>query len=168
MKKVLVIGFDGFPYTLAVRLMEAGVMPNFKSLLAAGSFVQMDSIYPTVSNVAWTCYQTGKNPGKFGVYGFAELTRDFELYIPNSTNCRSKTIPEILSEHGKRVISLGVPGTYPPRPVDGITVGGFLSPSLEKAVYPKSVLPDLERTGYMIDINPMEARRSLDFFKEEN
>jgi len=143
-------------------------MPNFKSRLEAGSFVQMDSIYPTVSNVAWTCYQTGKNPGKFGVYGFAELTRDLELYIPNSTNCRSKTIQEIISEQGKRVISLGVPGTYPPRPVDGITVGGFLSPSLEKAVYPQSILPDLERTGYMIDINPMKARESLDFFKAEN
>jgi predicted AlkP superfamily phosphohydrolase/phosphomutase len=148
--------------------MEEGIFPNFKSLLAEGSFVQMDSIYPTVSNVAWTCYQTGKNPGKFGVYGFAELTPDFDLYIPNSTHCRAKTIQEILSDNGKRVISLGVPGTYPPRPVNGITVGGFLSPSLEKAVYPSSILTELRSTGYMVDINPMKARESLEFFKEEN
>ena len=167
-KKVLVIGLDGFPYTLAVHLMDEGIMPNFKSLMSMGSFNQMDSIYPTVSNVAWTSYQTGKNPGKFGVYGFAELTTEFELFIPNSTNCRSKTIQEILSARGKEVISLGIPGSYPPRPVNGITVGGFLSPSLEKAVYPESILPKLRDTGYLIDINPMKARESLEFFKEEN
>ena len=167
-KRVLVIGLDGFPYTLANRLMDEGIMPNFKSLMSTGSFNQMDSIYPTVSNVAWTSYQTGKNPGKFGVYGFAELTPEFELFIPNSTNCKSKTIQEILSAQGKKVISLGVPGSYPSRPVNGITVGGFLSPSLEKAVYPESILPKLRETGYLIDINPMKARESLEFFKEEN
>jgi len=167
-KQVLVIGLDGFPYTLANRLMDEGIFPNFKSLLEEGYFSQMDSIYPTVSNVAWTSYQTGKNPGKFDVYGFAELTPEFDLYIPNSTNCKSKTIQEIISESGKRVISLGIPGTYPPRPINGITVGGFLSPTLDKAVYPKSILPELQKTGYMVDINPMKARESLEFFKEEN
>lgn len=167
-KQVLVIGLDGFSYTLANRLMDEGIMPNFKALVEEGSFSQMDSIYPTVSNVAWTSYQTGKNPGKFGIYGFAELTPDLDLYIPNSTNCKSKTIQEIISENGKRVISLGIPGTYPPRPINGITVGGFLSPTLEKAVYPASILPELQKTGYMVDINPMKARESLDFFKEEN
>jgi len=116
MKRVLVIGLDGFPYTLANRLMDDGIFPNFKSLLEEGTFSQMDSIYPTVSNVAWTSYQTGKNPGKFGVYGFAELTPEFDLFIPNSTNCKSKTIQEIISENGKRVISLGVPGSYPRAP----------------------------------------------------
>jgi len=166
--KVLVIGLDGFPHSLAQRLMEEGVMPNFKALAGEGAFAQMDSIFPTVSNVAWTSYQTGKNPGKFGVYGFAELTPDFELYIPNSTNCRSKTIQEIVSEAGKKVISLGVPGSFPPRPVNGITVGGFLSPALEKGVYPPSALEILKETGYMVDINPMKARESLEFFKEEN
>lgn len=167
-KRVLVIGLDGFPYTLANRLMEEGIMPNFKSLLDEGIFSQMDSIYPTVSNVAWTSYQTGKNPGKFGVYGFAELSPDFKLHIPNSTNCQAKTIQEIISDKGGRVISLGVPGSYPPRPINGINVGGFLSPALEKAVYPEAVLPELKKTGYLVDINPMRARESLDFFKEEN
>lgn len=165
--RVLVIGLDGFPHSLALRLMEEGIMPHFKALVDEGVFAQMNSIFPTVSNVAWTSYQTGKNPGKFGVYGFAELTPEFDLYIPNSTNCRSKTIQEIVSEKGKKVISLGVPGSYPPRPVHGITVSGFLSPSLEKAVYPPSTLDILRGTGYQLDINPMKARESLDYFKEE-
>jgi len=166
--RVVVIGLDGFPFTLAEKLIAEGTMPNLGALREKGCLRQMDSIYPTVSNVAWTSYMTGKNPGGFGVFGFAELTEKFELFIPNSTNCRAKTIQEIISAAGKKVVSLGVPGTYPPREVDGINVGGFLSPSLEKAVYPLSALPKLRDTGYLLDIDPMKARESLELFKEEN
>lgn len=148
--------------------MDEGIMPNFAFLLNEGELVQMDSVYPTVSNVAWSCFQTGKNPGKFGVFGFAELNPDLSLYIPNSSDLKAKTIWEILSANGKKIISLGVPMTYPPRAVAGILVGGFLSPSLGKAVYPVSALPKLRRPGYIIDIDPVKARESLDYFKEEN
>ena len=165
--RVVVVGLDGFPHSLALRLMSAGIMPNFQKLLEQGTFTQMDSIFPTVSNVAWTSYMTGKNPGGFGVFGFAELTKNFDLYIPNSRDCRSAQIQEILSEAGKNVVSLGVPGTFPPRPVKGIAVGGFLAPSLEKGVFPVSALEKLNRTGYLLDINPMKARESLDYFKED-
>ncbi len=168
MKRLVVIGLDGFPYTLARRLLEEGIMPNLSALLDEGELHQMDSVYPTVSNVAWSSFQTGKNPGKFGIYGFAELDPDLELYIPNSTQLKAKTIWEIVSENGKKLVSLGVPNSYPPRPVNGILVGGFLSPSLEKAVYPATALSKLRETGYLVDINPMKARESLENFKEEN
>lgn len=168
MKKLVVIGLDGFPYTFARRLIEEGVMPNFQALLEEGELFQMDSVYPTVSNVAWSSFQTGKNPGKFGIYGFAELDSDLGLYIPNSANLKAKTLWEIISENDGRLVSLGVPNSYPPRPVNGLLVGGFLSPSLEKAVYPASALSKLRETGYLVDINPMKARESLEAFKEEN
>ncbi|HPJ71352.1 MAG TPA: alkaline phosphatase family protein, partial [bacterium] len=166
--KTVVLGLDGFPFTLARRLGEEGTMPNLARLAREGCLAQMDSILPTVSNVAWTSYQTGKNPGGFGVFGFAELTREFELHIPNSADCKALSLQEILSRAGKKVISLGIPGSYPPRPVEGINVGGFLSPSLAKAVYPASALPKLEATGYRLDIDPMKARESLEYFKKEN
>ena len=162
------IGLDGFPWTLARRLIEEGVMPNLGALAEEGDLVQMDSVYPTISGVAWSCFQTGKNPGKFGIYGFAELTSGMDLFVPDTSHLRSRTIWEILADHGKKSICLGVPVTYPPRPVDGIMVGGFLSPSLEKAVYPRSALPELIRLGYRIDIDPVKARESLDYFKKEN
>jgi predicted AlkP superfamily phosphohydrolase/phosphomutase len=51
----------------------------------------------------------------------------------------------VLSDAGKRVIVVNVPVTYPPRQVNGILVGCFLSPSLEKAVYPAPTCPRSNR-----------------------
>jgi len=167
-KRVLVIGLDGFPYTLARRFIADGLMPNLSSLLSEGELVQMDSVLPTVSNVAWSSFLTGMNPGGFGIFGFSDLDRDLNLYLPNSSHLLAKTPCDYASEAGKLVMSLGVPNTYPPRPVNGMMVGDFISPSLERAVYPASALPKLQRNGYILDINPAKARESLDYFKEEH
>jgi predicted AlkP superfamily phosphohydrolase/phosphomutase len=72
-----------------------------------------------------------------------------------------------LSEAGKRVIVVNVPVTYPPRQVNGILVGCFLSPSLEKAVYPPSYLPTLKSLGYIVDVDPWKARESKDLALQE-
>jgi len=73
----------------------------------------------------------------------------------------------VLSDAGKRVIVVNVPVTYPPRPVNGILVGCFLSPSLEKAVYPPSYLPTLQSLGYILDADPWKARESKDLALQE-
>lgn len=166
--KVMVIGLDGFPYTLARRFIAEGLMPNLSNLLLEGDLIQMESVLPTVSGVAWAAFQTGRNPGDFGIFGFSDLDRNLNLLLPNASDLRAKTIYEYASEQGIRVISLGVPNTYPPRPVNGIVVGDFISPSMEKAVFPASALSKLQRNGYIMDINPAKARESLDYFKEEN
>lgn len=161
------IGLDGFPYTLAKRFIDEGLMPNLARLAREVRIVQMDSVLPTVSNVAWSAFQTGRNPGAFGVYGFGEVRSDKTLFIPSSEDLRAETIWEILSRAGKSVISLGVPQTFPPRPVRGILVSGFMTPSLDRAVYPPSALRMFQDWGYKLDIDPIKARESLDFFKRE-
>jgi len=166
-KKVVVLGLDGFPYTLMKKLTKQGVMPSMAGLVEHGSLVQMDSIYPTVSSVAWSSFVTGKNPGRFGVFGFTEVSKNFKLQLPTSRNIRAKTIWEIASAAGKSVIGLGVPLTHPPRPVNGILVSGFLAPRLEGAVSPSSALAKLRRTGYKLDIDPMRARQSVDLLCED-
>jgi len=57
--------------------------------------------------------------------------------------------------------------TYPPRAVNGIMVGGFLAPSLEKAVSPAEALPLLRETSYMIDIDATLVRRDMETFKKQ-
>jgi len=167
-RKVIGIGLDGFPYSLAVKLMDQGRMPNLKRLADAGTFKRINSVYPPVSNVAWAAFQTGKGPAEFGVFGFAELKPDFQLTIPNATNLRAETIWERLSRNRKRVVSLSVPMTYPAPAVNGLLVSGFLAPSLdEQAVSSPDVLPKLRRTGYEIDIDPTKAAASLDVFQRD-
>ena len=45
---------------------------------------------------------------------------------------RGRHIWEILSESGRKVFGMNSPGAFPPRAVNGVLVGGFLSPSPEK------------------------------------
>jgi predicted AlkP superfamily phosphohydrolase/phosphomutase len=165
--RVFVLGLDGLPYTLATRFAESGVMARLGRLMDQDQAVQIDSVYPTVSNVAWACFQTGKNPGKFGIFGFAEVDRQMRLRLPNGSDLRGETLEELAWRAGRRVISLGIPTAYPPRHINGLMVGGFLAPSLEKAVWPPERAAQLEALGYKLDIDPIRARQDPGYFRRE-
>ena len=57
---------------------------------------------------------------------------------------------------------MGVPVTYPPSPINGVMISGFLCPDLDKATYPPQVARWLKGMGYRIDIDSWQARRSVD------
>jgi predicted AlkP superfamily phosphohydrolase/phosphomutase len=125
----------------------------------------MRSVLPTVSSVAWASYMTGVNPAKHNIFGFVERRPDpLELTIPTAAQLKRETLWEILSRAGRRVAVINVPMSYPPRPVNGVMVGCFLSPSLEKAVYPPSLVPTLRGMGYRIDVDAWKARTERESF----
>jgi predicted AlkP superfamily phosphohydrolase/phosphomutase len=167
-RRVVFIGLDGTPYTFMKRLIEEGRAPNAARLVEQGSLLRMDSVWPWVSSVAWSTMMTGVNPAKHNIFGF--IDRDpatYKQFIPTSRHMKAKTLWELLSEAGKRVIVVNVPVTYPPRQVNGILVACFLSPSLDKAVYPPSYLPTLKSLGYIVDADPWKARESKDLALQE-
>jgi len=167
-RRVVLIGLDGTPYTFMQRLIAEGRAPNAARLVQQGSLLRMDSVWPWVSSVAWSTMMTGVNPARHGIFGF--IDRDpasGKQFIPTARNMKAPTLWEVLSAAGKRVIVVNVPVTYPPRPVNGILVGCFLSPSLEKAVYPESFLPTLKSLGYIVDADPWKARQSKDLALQE-
>ncbi|MBS3764166.1 MAG: alkaline phosphatase family protein [Planctomycetes bacterium] len=166
-KKVFGIGLDGFPHSLATRLMEEGHMPNLQRLAAEGTFREINSVYPTVSNVAWGCWQTGVSPAELGVFGFVELDSDLSLRIPNARDMKATTIWEKMTEEKRPIVSLSVPMTWPAPEVEGLLVSGFLAPKLdERAVSSPEVLRKLRWTMYEIDTDPALAHQSLDDFQE--
>lgn len=162
-KRVVVLGFDGTPYSFMKRMKGENRLPNLAKLFDEGTFMRMDSIHPYVSCVAWSSVMTGKNPGKHGIFGFVDCKPgSYDIFIPNSRNLRSKMLWEVLSDHGKRVVSIGVPVTYPPRKVNGCLVSGFLAPAIEKGTYPPDLGRILKEKGYIIDIDAQKARTDLD------
>jgi len=164
-RRVVVLGLDGVPFTVLRRLIDAGRMPRFAELAPQGSFVQADSVHPCVSSVAWTCYNTGRNPGKHDIFGFIDRRPGtYDVYIPNGSNLQGKTVWEVLSAAGKRVIAVNIPGTYPPRPVNGLMVGGFLSPRLQGATYPSELATRLQQMGYRVATEPGKARQDKQAF----
>ena len=167
-RRVVFIGLDGTPYTFMQRLIAEGRAPNAARLVGQGSLLRMNSVWPWVSSAAWSTMMTGVNPGKHGIFGFVD--RDpatYKQFIPTSRHMMARTLWEVLSDAGKRVIVVNVPVTYPPRQVNGILVGCFLSPSLDKAVYPPSYVPTLKSLGYIIDADPWKARESKDLALQE-
>jgi predicted AlkP superfamily phosphohydrolase/phosphomutase len=164
-KRVVVIGLDGVPYTYMRRLIEAGELPNLRAIVDEGAAVQMDTTLPNVSSVAWSSFMTGKNPGKHNIYGFVDRQPgSLKTFIPTSRTMHTLALWEILSNAGKRVFAMNVPVTYPSRQVNGIVVGCFLSPSVEKAAPNAEVAAALKRLNYCVDADPWRARDNKDAF----
>jgi predicted AlkP superfamily phosphohydrolase/phosphomutase len=160
-RRVLVLGLDGLSHDLIREFAAKGSMPNFGRAIERFQLVRFDSILPTVSNVAWSCFATARNPGSFGVYGFTELTREMELVVPDSTWLKGETIWEVLARAGKRVVGVSVPNTHPPRRVDGATlVSCFLADRMSPAtITPASEYVRFSTVGYEIDVDPTVAWR---------
>ncbi len=160
--RTVVLAIDGTPYSLLRRLMEEGVMPNYQRLTGNGTFTRMYSTQPTVSSVAWTAFKCGKDPGGTNIFGFTDLLpNSYQMDIPDSTRIKSKLVWEHLTDMGKRSVSLGVPISYPTRPINGVMVGCFLSPKLEKAVHPPEYLDLFKRLDYQLDTDAWLGRKDL-------
>jgi predicted AlkP superfamily phosphohydrolase/phosphomutase len=158
---VMVIGLDGLPFTLAQRLIAEGHTPALARLAAEGRLLQMDSVVPTVSAVAWTSFLTGVQPGKHGLYGFVfRGPKRYDIDICSTRIIRRKLLPELVSDAGGEAFSMNVPVTTPPRPVRGVMVGCFLSNSLDTAVWPREEAAYLKSAGYRIDTDAALARKS--------
>ncbi|HEX9036461.1 MAG TPA: alkaline phosphatase family protein [Ktedonobacterales bacterium] len=167
-RRVLAIGLDGVPYSFATRQAREGRMPNLARIFAAGTVSPLNSSWPFVSSVAWSSFMTGCNPGKHNIYGFVDRRpNSYDVFLPNSATMRREPLWTELSRAGKQVVVMNVPVTYPPRQVNGLMVSCFLSPSLEKATYPKELAGRLQQMGYKIDADAAIARRSKKEFMAE-
>ncbi|MBW2056323.1 MAG: alkaline phosphatase family protein [Deltaproteobacteria bacterium] len=166
--RVFVLGIDGVPFSLIKALTEKNLLPHLRSILSQGSLRRMNSVLPCVSSVAWASYMTGVNPGRHNIFGFIDrMPRTMEMYIPTSRYMAAETLWERLSRNGKKVVVINVPGTYPPRAVNGLLIAGFLCANIDKISYPREIAQELKAMGYRIDIDSWKARRSRDDFLAE-
>jgi len=156
MKRLALIGLDcADPILLRELLPE---LPTLRGLAERGSFARLRSVDPPITIPAWMCMMTGKDPGQLGVYGFRNR-KDYSykgLRIVNSTAfAGAEPLWETLGRHGIRSIVLGVPGTFPPRPISGVLVSGFLAPSTRSTyTYPASIADRIEKWvgEYVFDV----------------
>ncbi|MFH0817352.1 MAG: alkaline phosphatase family protein [Candidatus Micrarchaeota archaeon] len=154
--KVLVIGLDcATPQLVFDKWLEK--LPNIKKIASEGAFGKLKTVIPPITCPAWMCMMTGKPPNKLGVYGFRNRKGNSysEIMIANSSEIKEKTVWDILSGLGKKSIIVGVPQTYPPKPLNGNMVTCFLTPSLESQfTYPPELKDEVLRAtpGYMFDV----------------
>jgi predicted AlkP superfamily phosphohydrolase/phosphomutase len=153
--RAVVLGIDGVPFTLIKELVAQGRLPRIAGLIAKGTLAQMQSTLPCVSSVAWTSFRTGVNPGHHGVTGFTDRKPgSYKVYFPTTSALPLPTFEEHADRMGKKVLVIGMPLNYPPVKLkNGISVGCFLSPSLEKAIHPPEILDQLKEISYRIDVD---------------
>jgi predicted AlkP superfamily phosphohydrolase/phosphomutase len=143
--RILIIGFDGGTWRIIKPFLSEGKMPNLKKLVEEGTSGILNSTIPPLTPPAWASFQTGVLPCNHYIYDFIQYQPG--SYKPNfisSQSLKQKTIWQILSENGKKVVSVGVPLTYPPRKINGMLVSGLLTPNKNcDFTYPASLKPEL-------------------------
>ena len=89
---------------------------------------------------------SSKTPGDLGVYGFrnrSDHTYDGG-FIAMSTAIKEPRLWDLVTRAGGSSIVLSVPGCYPPKPLNGVMVGCFLTPSLDsKYTYPAALKDEI-------------------------
>lgn len=128
--KVFVIGLDCAPPELLFDKWRE-TLPHFKRLIDGGVTSEMFSSTPAITVPAWSSMTSSKDPGVLGFYGFRNR-RDYSYdnrYIATGLAVKEPRIWDILGEAGLQSIVVGVPQTYPVRPVNGHLISSFLTPS---------------------------------------
>lgn len=144
-QKVMVLGLDCAPPQHIFEEYKDEI-PNLTKLKENGVWGELESITPPITVPAWMCMMTSKDPGTLGIYGFRnrkDHTYD-GLEFATSFKVKEPTVWDILSEAGKDSIVVSVPPSYPPKPLKGVQVGCFLTPSNEaEYTYPKELKAEM-------------------------
>lgn len=164
--RTVTVGLDGVPYPLLSSLIDQEITPKMGKLAREGTFREMRSSLPAISSVSWSSIITGENPGTHGVFGFTEIIPGtYTLSFPNFLSLQAS--PFWTREGQRRRVIINVPFTYPAQELNGALISGFVAPELEKAVYPKKLLPKLKEMDYKIDADSGKAHKSKELFLEE-
>lgn len=154
--RVAVIGLDcAAPRLLFERFRDD--LPNLKGLMEKGCWARLHSTHPPITVPAWACMMRSRDPGQLGIYGFRNR-KDHSydgLSIVNASVLESDALWDRIGEAGGRVIVLGVPPSYPPKPLNGVQVGCFLTPTTDLPyTYPPDVKQEIKKIapGYVVDV----------------
>ena len=160
-KKVFVIGLDGGTFDLVRPWVREGHLPNFKRLLEEGLSRDLSVELPPGTVPNWPSFMTGKNAGKHGVIHWFTRVKDFSKWtIVNSHSIKEKTLWEIVASHKKKFISINVPLTYPPKPIEGLMITGLLTPpSAKDFTYPPELQGEINTQVGRYKIYPDEIFR---------
>jgi predicted AlkP superfamily phosphohydrolase/phosphomutase len=154
--RVMIIGLDCAEPSLVLERWRSE-LPVLSALMEKGAYGRLTSVIPPITVPAWSCMMASKTPGDLGVYGFRNRSdHSYEgLFIANSTAIREPRLWDFATRAGKPSIVLGVPGTYPPRPLNGVMVSCFLTPTIESQyTFPPMLKREIEQVvgEYLLDV----------------
>src|SRR5689334_19619129 len=153
--KILVIGLDCAAPEILLGEESLGTI---RRLMDAGCYGRLESVIPPITVPAWMCLSTGQDPGRLGVYGFRNRVDHSygKLGLVDSRSITELTVWDQVAREGGKSVIIGVPPGYPPRKVNGLSVGCFLTPDTASGRYthPASAAAEIERLvgDYPVDV----------------
>ncbi len=152
--KVFVIGLDSAPPELLFGKFLKD-LPNIRKIVEKSIHGPMKSTIPAITIPAWMCMATGKTPGELGLYGFRHRKGNSydEMWIAHSLMVKEKAIWDYIAP--RKSVLIGVPPSYPPKPVSGWLVSCFITPdSSVNYTYPKELKKEVENVvgEYIFDV----------------
>jgi len=132
--KILVLGLDCAAPEI---LLQDERLIHIRRLMEMGLYGRLESVVPPITVPAWMCMATSRDPGSLGVYGFRNrVDHSYAgLGFVNSRSIRELAIWDQVAREGGRSVTVGVPPSFPPRKINGICVGGFLTPDTASDVF---------------------------------
>jgi len=175
MSRTLLIGLDGATFTVLDALFDRGLMPSLKRLCDLGVRAGLQSTANPLTPLAWTSLLTGRSPGHHGIFDFVrveQLSYHPHFRLATSSDIRCPTIYSLIGERGRRSISLNFPVMFPPRPIEGFMIPGFVPHRhLGRAMHPRGLydrlaaLPDVSLKELPVDFE--DERRSVQVLAPE-
>ena len=151
----MVIGLDSAEPSLVEAWRDE--LPTLAGLMERGVHGRLTSVVPPITVPAWSCMMASRTPGDLGVYGFrnrSDHTYDGR-FIADGSAIKAPRLWDLVGRAGGSSIVVGVPGTYPPRPLRGALVTCFLTPSVESSyTYPPGLKDEVADVvgEYMFDV----------------
>src|SRR4051812_1019812 len=168
--KVMIIGLDCAEPSLVLDRWR-DELPTLSALMEKGAHGPLTSVIPPITVPAWSCMMSSRTPGDLGVYGFRNRSdHSYDgLFIANGTAIKEPRLWDLVGRRGKKSIVVGVPGTYPPRPLNGHMVTCFLTPSTRYPyTYPQSLRSEVEETvgEYLFDCTDFRTEDKDDLLRQ--
>jgi predicted AlkP superfamily phosphohydrolase/phosphomutase len=156
-KRVAVIGLDSASPDLLFGDLRPR-MPNLSRLIEGGYSGRLRSCHPPITVPAWMVMMTGRGPGSLGVTGFKHRVGNSytDAWIADSRHFHADRVWDILGRASLKSCVVAVPPSYPPRPLNGWSVGCFLTPDIDADyTYPATLKDEIaaEVGEYLIDVD---------------
>jgi len=168
-RRVLVVGLDCAPPAV---LFQTGAehplglkdqLPNLRRLIEGGLYGPLSSTIPCITVPAWASMLSSRDPGTLGIYGFrnrADYSYD-RMTIATGAALDTPRVWDILTAADKTSIVVGVPQTYPVKPLKGHLISCFLTPSIQRQyTYPHELRYEIEQVlgGRPYDVDVSDFR----------
>lgn len=163
------VGLDGATFDLIKPWVKEGSLPNLARIMEQGSYGNLMSVIPPLTTPAWASFITGKNPGKHGVFDFAErIDGSYDIRWVTSLSRRGRSLWKIISSHGGEIGVINIPNNYPLEDVNGFMVAWMDAPDSKNFTYPPKLADQIkdEIGDYIITILDWKENEDLSRFRE--